>query len=168
MRFAQLQSAIKQSTLLPPILITILAFLLLVNEITNYFYSARRMTVAEKPSPLIPRTENLTKNSPVFNVHLFGSYIPLDLGSGKIKQSVLEAEVVGILFSDEASQTKAILRWRDGKEKSYSIGDTLQEGAIVKKILANEIVVLHHGALESLSLPKNPLRFRDLSKPVKE
>lgn len=166
MQLTKLRVEVFHSKLIPPIIISILAFFLFIKEITNYIKSTKKMVAVEKPLAVKINKENLNTQSPLFKVHLFGHYIPVDLSVRKIKQSVLDVQVVGILFSNEASQNKVILRWRDGQENTYSVGDTLLDGVVVKKILANEIVVLHQGALESLSLPKNPLNFQGLPNPV--
>lgn len=81
---------------------------------------------------------------------------------------MLDAEIVGIMFDDNEEYSQVIIKVGGGPEKVYSIGDSLPGGAIIKRISPDAIVVLHNGALESLSLPKNELIFEAPAKPLIE
>lgn len=128
----------------------------------------------ERIEPLPMRTgpnnsmENLTATSALFNSALFGTYVPVNLSVAEIKQSMLDLEVVGILFSGNEKDSQVIIRAAGGEEKAYIIGDSLPGGAILKRISEKSVVVLHNGSLESLSLPKNELLFEGPAKPLIE
>lgn len=90
---------------------------------------------------------------------LFGEYLPKQFGDMQVKRSTLDLQVVGILYSTHAEDSQVILRTASGTEQPYKVGDTLLGGATIKQILADGVLVMHNGELESLSLPKNKLIF---------
>ncbi|KTC78073.1 type II secretion system protein N [Legionella brunensis] len=155
----------------PKLLIAVLVFFitcfLFLWEIIGYFQSTGKIVVATK---LINQhtQESLRSNSPLFTVPLFGDYVPANLDDAEIKQSMLDVEVVGIMFDSKKEHSQVIIRAGGGQEKIYSIGDSLPGGAVIKRISANGVVVLHNGVLESLSLPKNELLFEAPAKPLIE
>ncbi len=116
-------------------------------------------TVTEQP---------ITADSPVFTAALFGDYVPVSMADETIKQSMLDVDIVGIMYSTDPENSQVLLRAGGGGEKSYQVGDTLPGGAVIKRIGQDGIVVLHNGTLESLSLPKNELRFEEPAKPLLE
>lgn len=106
--------------------------------------------------------------SPAFTTPLFGDYMPVNMTDESIRQSMLDVEIVGILYSTDPGASQVLLRAGGGEEKTYLVGDALPGGAKIKRIGHNGIVVLHNGTLESLSLPKNELRFEEPAKPLLE
>ncbi|WED43958.1 type II secretion system protein N [Legionella cardiaca] len=157
----------KDPKLLIAVLIFFITFFLFVWEIVNHFQTTEKVMVATMPVNKNAQ-ENLRSNSPLFTISLFGDYVPANLTETEIKQSMLDAEVVGIMFDSDENQSQVIIRAGGGQEKIYSIGDSLPGGAIIKRISPNGVVVLHNGALESLSLPKNELTFDAPAKPLIE
>ncbi|KTD16299.1 type II secretion system protein N [Legionella jordanis] len=149
------------------VIIFFITALLFLWEIVGYF-SAKQELVLPKEIIRANSKENIQINSPVFRTALFGDYVPVNLSDNEIKQSMLDAEVVGVLFSSQAENSQVIIRAGGGPEKIYSIGDSLPGGAVIKRISQNGVVVLHNGALESLSLPKNELIFDAPAKPLVE
>ena len=148
------------------IVIFILALLAFLWEIISGFHSVDQIKTETKPLNLSNNQEPIRPNSPVFRVALFGDYVPLNLSEADIKQSMLDVQVVGILFAAKENESQVILRVGGGKEEPYSVGDSLPGGAIIKRISSEGIVVLHNGALESLSFPKNELIFDKPAKPL--
>ncbi|MFA5960374.1 MAG: type II secretion system protein N [Tatlockia sp.] len=108
----------------------------------------------------------LRANSPLFNTALFGTYVPNNLSDAEIKQSMLDLQVVGILFSIREKESLVIIRTGRGEDHYYSVGSVLPGGVEIKRITEKGVVVLHQGVLESLSLPKNELTFDPPSKPL--
>lgn len=173
---AKLKQEMKNTKLLldyqdPKLLIAVLVFFitcfLFLWEIISYFQSAEQTltttTVATKSAQ-----EELRNDSPLFKVPLFGDYVPTNLADAEIKQSMLDLEIVGIMFDDDPKHSQVIIRAGGGQEKIYSVGDSLPGDVVIKKISTNGVVVLHNGALESLSLPKNELIFEAPAKPLIE
>ncbi|MFC3907772.1 type II secretion system protein N [Legionella dresdenensis] len=119
------------------------------------------------PSPVTVSKQEaaLSANSPVFTNPLFGNYVP-DINNADIKQSRLDLSVLGIMYSEKEDESQVLLKAAQGEEKTYVIGDTVPGGAVIKRITENGIVVLHNGALESLSLPKNELIFDRPAQPL--
>ncbi|KTD11259.1 type II secretion system protein N [Legionella jamestowniensis] len=153
--------------LLMAVFLFFLTFFLFLWEIINFFQSTKQVTVTTiyRKQPV---QETLHSRSPIFTTPLFGDYLPANLAEADIKQSMLDAEIVGIMFDDNEEYSQVIIKVGGGPEKVYSIGDSLPGGAIIKRISPDAIVVLHNGALESLSLPKNELIFEAPAKPLIE
>ncbi|KTD63361.1 type II secretion system protein N [Legionella spiritensis] len=122
----------------------------------------------DTPSNTPTRVEQagISVKSPLFTASLFGEYIPVNLNDGDIKQSMLDAEIVGIMYSSQEKNSQVLIRIGGGEEKTYVVGDKLPGGAIIKRISPDSVVVLHNGSLESLSLPKIKLRFEEPAKPL--
>ncbi|KTC75217.1 general secretion pathway protein C [Legionella birminghamensis] len=110
--------------------------------------------------------ESLNKNSAVFKTALFGIYVPVNLSGQDIKESMLDLEIVGIMYSPVKDASQVLIRSAGGEERLYVIGDDLPGGATIKSINEQDIVVLHNGALESIKLPKNQLHFDGPVKPL--
>lgn len=167
MKNTKFSLAYNDPKLLIAVVLFFLTFFLLLWEIISFFQSEKKTTVATTYTKQ-PVQETLHARSPVFTVPLFGEYIPANLGDADIKQSMLDAEIVGIMFDNKEKYSQVIIKAGGGQEKVYSIGDSLPGGAIIKRISPDGIVVLHNGALESLSLPKNELIFEAPAKPLIE
>lgn len=99
---------------------------------------------------------------------IFGSYVPKDLDESSVQESLLNLEIVGILFAPNLQDSHVIIRAADGEEKTYLVGDALPGGAVLKKITAQGILVERDGNLESLSLPKGELTFEPIAQPMLE
>ncbi|CEK11081.1 type II secretion system protein N [Legionella hackeliae] len=167
MKDTKLSFAYNEPKLLIAVVVFFLTCFLFLWEIINYFQSNKQIAVATTYIKQ-PVQEALHSNSPLFMVPLFGNYVPTNLTDADIKQSMLDVEVVGIMFDKKEEHSQVILKAGGGQEKIYSIGDSLPGGAIIKRISPNGVVVLHNGALESLSLPKNELIFEAPAKPLIE
>ena len=138
-----------------------LAFVLLIVLQCIFFSMALRAT---KQSNFITAIDVPLSSKPIhdeskLNQPLFGDYLPKQFGDVQIKNSTLDLKVVGILFSKHPKESEVIIHTASGTEKSFKIGDTIVDDVVIKRISANEILIMHHGQLESLSLPKNSLTF---------
>ncbi|WP_242602206.1 type II secretion system protein N [Legionella nagasakiensis] len=100
------------------------------------------------------------------NTPFFGEYVPANLNDADIKQSMLNLNVVGIIFAENEQDSKVIISTASGKEQVYHIGDSLPGGVVIKRITPQGVLVSHHGTIESLSLPKNELIFEPPAKPL--
>ncbi|MBA3536247.1 MAG: general secretion pathway protein GspC [Tatlockia sp.] len=148
------------------IIIFILAFLAFIWEIFSAFHTPEQRNTEDKPLILRNNLETIRSNSALFTTAVFGDYVPANLSEADIKQSTLNVQVVGIMFAAKENESQVILRVGGGKEDYFVVGDILPGGAIIKRISPEGVVVLHDGALESLSLPKNELIFEVPAKPL--
>lgn len=121
-----------------------------------------------KPSKSSIKTANNRPQSPQFRVSLFGAYVPKDLSTSILPESLLDMEVVGILYVDNEQDSQVILKKSSGDEKTYRVGDAIADGVLIKRITVDGVMLLRDGVLESLSLVKNKLKFEPVSKPLKE
>jgi general secretion pathway protein C len=106
------------------------------------------------------------KPSSLLNSPLFGDYVPKNLNDSGVQPSSLNVTVVGVVFDVNEKDSQVILQAPDGKEKFFYVGDTLQDGAMIKRISTEGVLVLHNGVLERLSLPKEELQFKNGQKPL--
>ncbi|MDX2345874.1 MAG: type II secretion system protein N [Legionella sp.] len=93
------------------------------------------------------------------NIQLFGDNLSDDADSTDVKRSALNISVVGILFASDEKKSHAMLALPDETVQLFRVGDKVPGGAVIKKITPEKILLLHDGALESLSLPENELFF---------
>jgi general secretion pathway protein C len=136
--------------------VLLLCFCLLVGEIL-FLWEENKSSPTALPAQVQKNNQaNLNMNSALFISPLFGQYIP---NSTIIRESSLNVELVGILYSKNKNSSQVIIRLREGEENSYNIGDVLPGGAKITQINHDGIVVLYRGALERLNLPANELEF---------
>jgi general secretion pathway protein C len=98
---------------------------------------------------------------------LFGVYVTNDLNDDNVKKSMLNITLVGILLGNTANDSQVIIRTSNGEERNYKINDKIPGGVVIKRILAGGILVEHNGSLESITLPKEELKFEPISKPLR-
>lgn len=146
--------------------IFVLATLAFLWEIISGFSANEELKAVTKTQSLSNKQEPLGPQSPLFTTALFGDYVPANLSEADIKQSMLDVQIVGIMFAGKEAESQVVLRIGSGKEENYVVGDKLPGGAVIKRISPQGVVVLHNGALESLSLPKNELIFDAPLKPL--
>jgi general secretion pathway protein C len=146
-------------------LIVLFSVLILIECFALRFSSVSVPITQEKSIPVVAKQDSFEF---ILNSSLFGVYVPNDLNENNVKKSMLNVTLVGILFADKMEDSQVIIRSAKGEEKTYRIGDTIPGEAVVKRIMASGVLVERHGALESLSLPKNELTFEPVAKPLKE
>lgn len=111
----------------------------------------------------------ITKNTSedkIINSSLFGDYVPTDLTTAEIKQSMLNVDIAGVLFADNVGNSQVIIRGAGGDEHNYRVGDTIPGGAVIKRIMVDGILVDYNNALERLNLQKNKLTFEPPAQPL--
>ena len=89
--------------------------------------------------------------------HLFGEYIPDDVDASGVKQSGLNLNIVGILFSEKEADSRVMFELPGKLVKTYGLGDTLPGGAVIKRIADDGILITRSGVVERLTLPKDEL-----------
>lgn len=99
------------------------------------------------------------KNFKGLEQDFFGTYIPIELQNNEIKQSLLNLEIVGIIFSELENESEVIIKLENGKNKIFKTGQFLHSGIQINQIMPENIIVKRNGILESLSFPKQDLEF---------
>lgn len=144
-------------------------FALLILEVFWQFYLGFREPIINlKSSETMMEIPQANHQLPLFKISFFGEYVPKDLNNSILPESLLDMEVVGILYVDNEHDSQVILKKSSGDEKTYRVGDELADGVVIKRITQDGVMLLRDGTLESLSLPKNKLKFDPLPKPLKE
>lgn len=149
------------------ILLFFLAAILFGGEIFKLWQAEDTSQVLVRQGRTEPVKVDISANSALFKIPLFGQYVP-NIADMEIKQSSLDLEIVGIMYSNNPESSQVLIRAGEGEELSYGMDDELPGGAVIKKITKNGIVVFYHGSLESLSLPKTELLFEEPAKPLIE
>lgn len=147
----------------------ILLFLvLIITECSMLRFSPGTVTpVPETDKTLLVAAKRDSFES-ILDSSLFGVYVPNDLSESSVKKSMLDVTLVGILFADNINDSQVIIHSAGGVERTYKLGDSIPGDAVIKRIMANGVLVERQGNLESLSLPKNELTFEPVAKPLKE
>ncbi|MGQ3889489.1 type II secretion system protein N [Legionella sp. CNM-1927-20] len=165
MEWRKLFLSVSESQKLIAIIIFLIMTSLFLYQIMNFLQQDLAENVTVQPTFVNSKQIKITNNSIVFTKPLFGDYIPV-INEADIKESTLDVELVGIMFSLNPEASQVIIKDTTGEERSYLVGDTLPGGAVVKRINENGVVVLYNGSLESLSLPKIELLFNKPAKPL--
>ena len=128
--------------------------------------------------PLIPQTPPSLSNNDlvgevkknafdsIISASLCGVYVSNDLNGDNVKKSMLNVNLVGVLLGNTMDESQVIIQSANGEEQTYKIDDMIPGDAVIKKIMANGVLVERNGTLESLSLPKNDLTFEAVAKPL--
>lgn len=98
-------------------------------------------------------------------VPLFGRYAEVDV-SQELHQSMLDLQLIGIMYSAQAKQSQALIRTASGEEQGYGVGDELPGGAVIKQIELDHVLIVYQGEVEVLNLPKTNLQFEPVSQPL--
>lgn len=161
--FIKLHLTLFESKKLIAIVIFTLMACLFFYQLIHFIYQDKQ---ADLPPKVVKPIKKVVINtqSILFSSPLFGDYVP-PLAEANIKESTLNVEIVGIMYSLNAEESQVLIE-EENSEHIYTVGDTLPGGAVIKRIDENEIVVLYNGSLESLSLPKNNLIFNKPAKPL--
>ncbi|BCA95956.1 general secretion pathway protein GspC [Legionella antarctica] len=148
-------------------LISLFSILIIFEFTTLFFPRVNSPVLSESDNSLTNNTKTDSSDF-ILDSSLFGVYVPNDLNEDNVKKSMLNVNLVGILLGDKTDESQVIIRSAGGEENTYKTGDKIPGGAIIKRIMANGVLVERNGALESLSLPKNDLTFEPVAEPLRE
>jgi len=102
----------------------------------------------------------------IANSHLFGQAdtgVSTQRGSNA-PETKLNLILKGVIASSDARNAVAfIAAGQSAREKSYSIGDNLPGGAILKEIYDERILLEYRGRMENLSLRRKVLTNKELA-----
>lgn len=138
--------------------ILLLAFFLFLKEGYSFFHPRSVKPILAKQVFSENNQLKILEDSPFLQTPLFGSYHP-PLENAVIKPSQLNIQVLGILFSTKEEDSQVILKIDGNEENTYTKGQTLSGGILIKKITPDSIIISHGGRLERLCLEKERLIF---------
>jgi general secretion pathway protein C len=142
--------------------------LLIIIEYASLYFPLSKPSAAPISAASLPTQGKQDSLEYILNAQIFGEYVPENLNEDNVKKSVLNVAIVGVLLGDNPDESQVIIRAADGEEKTYKVADKISGEAVIKRIMADGILVERNGALESLSLPKNDLIFEPVPKPLSE
>lgn len=163
MNFSLQLNIIHEKLIIAKSLCLLLLMFILFSLFTSYFefksiYSDTAINTISSANLLDNKTSQETIKKSL-NIDLFGKYISNQLGDVNIRPSILDLTIIGIMFSEDKNNSQVLLRFANGVERIFKIGDTIPGGAKILHISAEGIVVSRDGNLESLNLPKDELIF---------
>lgn len=141
--------------------------LLIFFELSRFFLRDHFSLAELDKAPPVVNSPQSSQNNTV-HASLFGEYLSPDLNESDIKQSMLNVELVGIMFNAKINESQVIIRSAGGEERGYRAGDKIPGGALIKRILTDGVLLEYQGALERLNLPKQELRFDPPPRPLIE
>lgn len=103
---------------------------------------------------LISHPKQDFKLSDISTWHLMGFSV-----TNGLPQTNLQLTLQGVLVMSNPAQSSAIIADQSQTAKVYSVGDVLPGGAILDKVLANEVIIKNRGRLEELPLVRPKLQF---------
>ena len=145
----------------------VLLFLIL-HQFFNLFFFRNVIDFNEGTSAVETTQNKADTEKELQKSALFGEYLPPNMDESSIKQTMLNVKLVGIMYADKIENSQVIIRSAGGEDKNYHLGDKIPGGAIIKRILADGILLEYQGALERLSFPKNELKFEPPARPLIE
>lgn len=140
------------NSLVPKCLIIVLSLIIISQTYT--FYSNYKFIKENQAVKVKTLQKQKTTNFSALNTDFFGKYLPIELQNNKIKESLLNLQIVGIIFSRIKEESEVIIKMDDGKDKAFRIGELLPSGVEINQIMPDSIVVKRNGVLESLSFLK--------------
>ena len=155
----------------PKLLSAVLGGLIVVELISGVYHlinfeRAQARLFAARSTPA--RTMPAANSAPVDILPLFGDGLQLDVMDTSIAISPLDATLVGIFYAETQQDCEVILQMPDKQERVFHVGDTLIEGALLKRIERDEVFIVRQGRVERLSLPEKGLHFDPPAKPLGE
>lgn len=147
------------------IFVSIVSLTLLLLQLFSIFQPLKQNISNQKINNKPNEKSIITADSLLFSTPLFGDYLP-NPSDTTIRQSSLDIELAGIMYSVNAHDSQVLIRIDGGNDTTYVIGDELPGGAVIKQINKKGIVIFYHGALESVSLPKHTLLFDKPAQPL--
>ena len=72
----------------------------------------------------------------------------------------LGVTLIGI-FSDNQGHAAALITLSGGNSNTYRVGDQLTTNVSIVKILPHSLIVKHNGRLEKLTMPIQPIEFKN-------
>lgn len=97
--------------------------------------------------------------------HLFGDAAKAPVADvppqSALPETKLNLVLRGVLAVADKQRAQAIIAQPNGDEQSYSVGDSLPGGAVLKEIKATSVILLRNHQFETLSLPRLDLNLGD-------
>jgi len=146
----------------------ILFTLMIFYEIIGMFFMHHRIQSVNSTAPIAVAVTKPVTTEERIDSSLFGEYLPPDLDESAIKQTMLNVELLGIMYAEKIEASQVIIRSAGGEERNYRLGDTIPGGAVIKRILVDGILLEYQGTLERFSLPKHELNFEPPARPLIE
>ena len=155
-------------TIVPQVLCAVLG-LLIVWQITSgfiSFFSLDKILSVRHDQRVDAIVLDHTSKNAGLKQAFFGDYVPHSLNEAGVRHSMLDLKIVGIIYGDNERHSYVLIRTDKGSEQTFAVGDMLPGHAVIKRITPEGVLILRDGALESLSLPKQTLRFEPPAKPL--
>lgn len=128
----------------------------------GFLHQETPITTALPPSS----SQHKNTHSTEINYPLFGNYIPNGHDKNTIPKTLLNLKLTGVLKASKKGLSQVTIKVGDGKEKNYTVGDTLPSGAKIIRIFDDSALLLRNGQVERLILPVPHLPLFRKPKPL--
>ncbi len=118
-------------------------------------------TAAWRPMPAMakPATDNQrTDVNAIVSAHLFGVYQATAISPQTAREAPdtpLNLTLMGIFAGTSEDYSRALIAQQGGSEQAYAPGDRITPGVLLQKIMADRVILLRDGRLETLRLEKD-------------
>lgn len=93
---------------------------------------------------------------PILSAHLFGRPSQAKPAPVQAPETHLKLTLHGVLASTTLQRSRALIEGPGGKEKSYALGDTIEPGVTLTRILPDRVLIKRDGHFETLKLARAP------------
>lgn len=100
---------------------------------------------------------------PILSAHLFGRPSTAKPAPVRAPETHLNLKLRGILASTARQRSRALIQVSNGKEKSYSLGNTIESGVTLTRIFPDRVLIKRNGHFETLKLDRAPAIATQLS-----
>ncbi|MEQ8798872.1 MAG: type II secretion system protein GspC [Salinisphaeraceae bacterium] len=118
------------------------------------------------------RGEPSTVNLDAILAHnLFGRKAPDEKNNAEIlnaPETRLNLTLTGIVSSDRAPQSRALIRTDDGDQQPYAVGDTIRNNVKLHEIYASRVILDRGGRFETLTLEREKAALGEQKQPESE
>lgn len=107
-------------------------------------------------SPLPPRENPAVELATVVNAHLFG--VAGAQSAGNAPQTTMPLVLAGVIANRDPSKGQAIIGDSAASAKLLAVGAMIPGGARLNAVYDDRVIIDRNGRLETLMLPRNPMK----------
>lgn len=156
----------KQGTVVSLLLSTVFLVSIVFTTYHNYQVFYRRPVAITPPAKFKARS-NSSDYQALLQSELFGKYLPESASVNRVKRSLLNVKVVGIMLAVPERFSQVIITTPSGRDKVLNVGDEIEDGVKVVKILKQKVLIERDGQIESLSIDRKSLKFEPSTTPLR-
>lgn len=116
--------------------------------------TAAAPTRPDDGSQVVADAVGKTPGERIVAAHLFGTAkAPATAAARNAPETTLNLGLAGVAASNKKDLSYAIVTSDNNQTNTYAVGAKLPDGALIRQVLPNRIILAHNGHLETLRLP---------------